>query len=629
MHRLGSDVNPKLLEYYNTELSHIRYRAAEFARAYPKVAARLDLDSAGKETCPDPFVERLLEGFAYLAARTRLKLDAEFPSFTQALLETILPEYLSPMPSMAVVQFAPDTTNRALADGFKIPRGTSIRTQRTSEEPSACIYRTAHPVTLWPLRIAEVNYLDRNVHSLGLPEGEHPAAALQIVVESTGGTTFSEIGMDELTFYLRGGDSLPSSVMEHLIAHGKGIWVRGGRSDAGGWKSLGRSAMKPVGLEPGESLIPTGAPTFDGYRLLMEYFAFPQRFLFLSVSGLSTAEARGNRLEIIFTLGQTDSSLSNRISPGLFELFCTPVANLFPKRTDRVDIEPTRSEHHIVVDRTRPLDYEIFRVESVIGYGDSPEEDQTFEPFYRSHDESGSRSAFFTVNRRQRTPTERERHLGRLTSYIGSETYVSLVDADSAPHRLDLRQIGVRALCTNRHLPMRLSQGGRSAQFLVEVNGPVSAIHCLSGPTAPKPSHAIGQTAWRLISHLSVNYLTLTNSGDEERAPALRDLLKLYLPPEDRSGRRQLDGLKSASHRAIRRRLPTPGMIVFSRGLEITLEFDEDAFAGTGIFLLGMVLESFFARHVSLNSFTETVIRSTQRGEIIRWPARNGRKQLV
>jgi len=622
-------MTPGFLEYYNTELAHIRQMAGEFARAYPKIAARLDLDSSGKETCPDPFVERMLEGFAYLAARTRLKLDSEFPRFTQALLETVLPEYLSPTPSMAVVHFAPDTTNPALADGFKIPRGTQVRTRRGVEEPSSCLYRTAHDVTLWPIRISEVNYLDRNVHSLGLPEGVHPASALQITLKTTGGVPFSDIPLDQLTFYLHGGDSFPSSVMEHLFAHTVDIWVRGLRQTENSWLSLGKEALQPVGIAPEESLLPTGAPTFDGYRLLMEYFAFPQRFLFFSISHLNTANLQGHTLDITFALSQADPLVSRDLHPSHFELYSTPVVNLFHKRTDRVDIDVARSEHHIVVDRTKPLDYEVFSIEKVTGYGESPDDDQSFRPFYQTHDQSNTSEAYFTVNRRQRTPTEREKKYGSLTSYVGSEIYVSLVDADAAPHRPELQQIGVTALCTNRHLPIRLSQGGRSADFLVEVNGPVSAIRCLSGPTPPKPSHAMGETAWRLISHLSVNYLALSDGPNDADGPALRELLKLYLPPDDRSGRRQMDGLKSVTHRPVLRRVPTPGMIVFTRGLEVNLLFDEDAFAGTGIFLLGMVLEQFFARHVSMNSFTETVIKSTQRGEILRWPARNGRRQLV
>jgi len=619
------------LKAYNTELSHIRQMAGEFAKEYPKIAGRLALDKDAKEICPDPFVERLLEGFAYLTARVQVKLDAEFPRLTQSILETTYPQYVAPVPSMAVIRFAPDYKNKALATGFPIPRGTTIRTAPVKGDRTNCTYRTAHDITLWPVQLAETHYLDRSILSLELPREASPAAAVQMVFKTTADLSFNETDLDALTFFLRGADSLPATLMEHLFAHTIGVWARDPDDKESGWHRLPAGCLEPVGLANNESLIPPDARTFEGYRLLMEYFAFPQRFRFFRIKGLRDAvrSCRSSRLELAIGLSMADPKLAPRVNPSMFDLFCTPVVNLFEKRTDRINMTKRFSEYHLVVDRSRPLDYEIFSIESVTGYGTRSGEEQQFYPFYLSGDINAGHSAYFTVHRKERTLTEKERRYGRLSSYHGSEAFISLVDANSAPYSSDLQQLGIAALCTNRHLPIRMSQGDRAADFLLEINGPVEAAQCISGPTTPRGSFAIGEIAWRLISHLSLNYFSLVDSSSGDGAAAMRELLGLYTDPNDRSAQLQIQGLHSVECTPILRRVPSVGMITFARGIEVKVLFDEDAFTGTGIFILGMVLDQFFSKHAAINSFTETVICSKQRGEIIRWPARTGRKQIL
>jgi type VI secretion system protein ImpG len=219
--------------------------------------------------------------------------------------------------------------------------------------------------------------------------------------------------------------------------------------------------------------------------------------------------------------------------------------------------------------------------------------------------------------------------------------FLSLVDASMAPFRSDLRQLGLRALCTNRHLPIQMSVGVGRTDFTMDLSAPVNAIRILSGPTLPRPSVVLsgtspdrpdipaGRFAWRLISHLSLNYLSLLDSSGDEGPKALREMLKLYADASDRQALKQIDGLRSIRSRPIVRRVQTAGPITFARGLEITALFDETAYEGQGVFLLGAVLEQFFAKYVSLNSFTETVIQTLQRKEIMRWPTQLGRRQII
>jgi type VI secretion system protein ImpG len=321
--------------------------------------------------------------------------------------------------------------------------------------------------------------------------------------------------------------------------------------------------------------------------------------------------------------------LEDRVDGSSFELFCTPVINLFSRRADRISLSDRFSEFHIVADRSRPLDFEVFQVESVTGYGTRTEEVQEFKPFYLARDFDLESGAFFTVHRTPRILSEKEKRFGQVSSYPGSEVYVSLVDARSAPYHTDLKQLGVNTLCTNRHLPIQIAVGIASTDFSLEEHAPVSAVRCITGPTPPHPSHAEGELAWRTISHLSLNYLSLLDLPGEEGAVALREILRLYTARDEAQVRKQIDGIRSAQAEAIVRRVETPGPIAFARGLQIAVVLDETAFEGSGVFVLGAVLADFFARYVSLNSFTETVIRTTQRGEIMRWPAQLGRRHLM
>jgi type VI secretion system protein ImpG len=621
----------RLLNLYNIELQHLRETAAEFARDFPKIAGRLSLDRDAKEICPDPFVERLLEGFAFLAARVQLKIDAEFPRFTQSILETVFPHYLAPMPSMAVVRFEPDASASQMEGGFVIPRGTALKSNLGRDEKTACEYQTAHDVHLWPLRISEAQYYTRDVPQLDLPRDLGARAALRIRVQTPDGLPIQTLNLERLTFFLRGADELPVSIYEQIFTRTTGVVTQSSsalrekpRTVLPAWN------VERVGFGEKDALLPYAPRGFEGYRLLHEYFALPQRYLFFAVNGLaeSVRKAEGDFLDIIIALKEQEVRLEQRVDASSFDLFCTPAINLFSMRTDRVQLSDRFSEYHVIPDRTRPLDFEIYHIETVTGYGVSPEDEQQFLPFYLARDAGGDTAAFFTTHRIPRLLTERERRVGRVSAYGGSEVYLSLVDAKAAPYRAELEQLGVRALCTNRHLPMSMAVGISETDFSLQLHGPVRAIRCVAGPTPPRAPFAQDERSWRIISHLSLNYLSLLDTPGEGAA-ALRDLLKLYADPTDAFLKKQIEGVRTAEVAPIVRRVQTPGPIAFARGLEVSILFDENAFEGTGMFVLGAVLEQFFARYVSLNSFTETVIKSQQRGDIVRWPPRVGKRQLI
>ncbi len=649
----------RLLRYYDRELAHLRETAAEFASEFPKVAGRLGLEQF---ECADPYVERLLEGFAFLTARVQLKLDAEFPRFTQGLLETVYPHYLCPTPSMCIVQMHHDKSEASLIEGVTVPRGRALRSAIGKGENSACEYRTAHPVTLYPLQITQVEYLTRGLAAVGAATGGIPQgakAAIRIRLSATAGAKINAIACDKLVLHLTGGGGTPGRIYEQILSRGVGVSVQPVKQPVPwaeyvpvGQPGSDGGSIRRVGFEDDHALLPVGPRSFQGYRLVHEYFVLPQRFMFVELCGLRKGFARcdDTQVDVVIFVSDVELQLENAISAANFQMHCTPAINLFPKRLDRIHVSDRFAEFHAVPDRTRPLDYEVYDIAAVEGYTEGAKPVQTFRPFYAAADADGDQATmsrtYFALNRLPRTPSAKEELQGRRSSYAGSEVYLSLVDAHGAPYRADLKQLGVEARCTNRDLPLRMPVGKTASDFRLDEGAPVEAIKVVAGPTPPRPSVAEGETAWRIISHLALNYLSLADAqvpsvagggsgagggvgGAPAGASALREILKLYADTSDAATRKQIDGVKGISSRAIVRRVPTPGSIAFARGLEIMVTLEEDAFEGVGCFTIGAVLEQFFAKYVSLNSFTETVIRSTDRGEIMRWPTRIGRRPTV
>lgn len=657
-------MEPRLLQYFERELRHLREVGGEFARDFPKIAGRLGLDEF---ECADPYVERLLEGFAFLAARVQLKVDAEFPVFTQHLLDIVYPHYLAPTPSMAVVQFSPDLNEGTLGGGFTIPRDTPLRSRISKGEQTPCEYRTAHDVTLWPLEIVEVEYLASRsaVANAGLESlvtstrSTEPVSAirrnlkagLRLRLRSRAGLKLNQLALDRLPLYLRGAGELPMRIYEQLLANQIAVIAKPVGLTVDLLHTAGALAMVRMGFSDAEALLPVSRRSFQGYRLLQEYFAFPERFMFAELRGLAAVIETFDcaEVDLFVLLDRVNPELVEGVTARHFVLFCTPAINLFPKRADRINLSLADAEFHIVADRSRPMDYEVHSVLEVTGFGADPGAGQEFLPFYGSSSSyrRPDERAYYTLRREKRQLSSRQRREGARSSYIGNEVFIALVDADAAPYAENLSQLGLKVLCTNRDLPLlmpvstgEMAGGGGPARqaddqaadrtdFTLQIGAPVQSIRCLVGPTRPRPAPAEGDVAWRLISHLSLNYLSLCDADPKHGAMALRELLTLYADRHDHGIRKQIEGVLNIASRNAVRRIDAAGPIVFGRGLEITLELEESAFEGSGVFLIGAVLEQFFARYASINAFTETVIRTTERGEIMRWPIRMGRRHTL
>lgn len=626
-------MDDRLLALYEQELRHLRETASEFARANPRIAARLDLDPQGNNPPKDPYVERLLEGFAFLTSRVLLKFESEYPRFTQALLETIYPHFLAPTPSMTIVRFHPDTADAGLNNGFPVPRGTMLRSTTAPEGRSECRFGTAHNVTLWPMEIEQAAYFLRDLATLKLPPGANARAALRLQLATGPGIELGNLELDELTFFISAPEGLNHQLYEHIFTRTHKIMVR-----AGGPSSkpllLPVSNLQQVGFSPEEALLPFDGRSFQGYRLLHEYFAMPERFLFFKISGIAPVlhNCKDSKLEIALLFDEAAAEFEEVVQREHFAMYCTPAINVFPMRTDRILLSSRSSENQVIVDRTRPLDFEIYQILKVTGYGSAPGEEQEFRSFYAANDldAADSTSAFYSIHRVPRTPSAREKERLGSSPYIGSEVYLMLVDARNAPYSGAIQELGLQALCTNRDLPRRLPASEDGKDFLVDADVLVRKISRVKPPTRPRfdSVEGDGDLAWRAISHLSLNYLSLLDDKSGRSIVALRDLLKLYGDPHDIAFRKHVESLLNVSCKPVIRRISSAGLSSFVRGLEISLDFD-DSIQASGVFLFGSVLDHFFAKYVSINSFIETVVSRKKRGVIKRWPPMSGTRPLL
>ena len=624
-------MDTRLLRHYEDELAFIREMGAEFAEAYPKIAARLGMEQL---EVLDPYVERLLEGFAFLSARVQLELDLQFPVFTQNLLQIVYPHFLAPTPSMMIARLVPDAAQGGLNEGFILPRGTTLRGRVLEGEQTACRFTTSQDMTLWPLDLIEAEYVEGRSELVAAGLATHSAAesAVRLRIRRAGEAPISELPIDRLTLFLSGAAAEPWRLYEAFL--GQGVGVAGRSTDRrDDWIEHLGATIRPRGFDADEALLPTPGPSFEGYRLLQEYFALPQRFFFVELGGLRPAlqRAKGNDLDLYILLREGNPALKS-ISAASFELHAVPAINLFSKRCDRVHVSSAEVDQHIMVDRTAPLDFEIFQIENVTGICGEGEDDVAFRPFYSAEDftpAGDTYPAYYSLRRRMRQRSEKQRLKGVRTSYLGSEVYLTLSDRTQAPYPGNVKQLAVTALCTNRDLPLLTVVGSGESDFYLPEGGPVSEIRAVVPPTRPRPSLAQGQQAWQLVSHLSLNYLSIADTDRGKGAAALRELIGLYTPLGDQALTKQMEGLVSVESRPIVRCMAEEVLSTAVRGIEMRVGFDESFFEGTGCYLLGAVLEAFFAKYVALNSFTETVIHSQQRGDIARWPARSGRRVLI
>ena len=610
----------ELLEYYERELAYLRQLGGKFAEKYPRVASRLLLES---DRCDDPHVERLLEGFAFLAARVHLRIDDDFPEVTSALLGIVAPHYLRPVPSMSVVECQIDPEQGKQTAGQTVPAGTLLATKRLVDG-QPCRFRTAYPVDLWPFTIGECEW--RQPERLNDPVRVAGAAGiLRMRLQCARDVEFNHFSLGRLILHLTGEPNVVHTLYELLCRNCIAILVRNPQQRGGKTVAIPLAQLRAMGFEEGESLLPYPKRSFDGYRLLQEYFTFSEKYLFFELSGLEAIREAdcSTQAEILFCFSRFDrpernQDLETGVSARTLRLGCTPVVNLYSQVAEPILITHTKHEYQVVPNARRQDTTEIFSIDEVMASSTARRESIPLEPLYsyryQARKESGR--TYWHAIRRRNELGERE----------PSTMHLSLVDVEGVITEPNADVLTVRCSCTDFDLPSRLPFGLEGGDFTAEDFPAIRQITALRRPSPSyDPPKAKGQL-WRLVSQLSLNYLSIA----EEGATSLQEILRLHNFTDSSYLENQIGGiarLSSKPHFAIMQsaygNLP-------SRGTRVEIEFDEKQFVGGGVYLFANVLDRFLGCYTSINSFCQLAAYTSQRKEPLgEWPPKAGYKPLI
>jgi type VI secretion system protein ImpG len=613
-------VRDDLLLYYERELNYLRQLGAEFGSKYPKIAGRLLLEP---DKCEDPHVERMLEAFAFLAARVHLKIDDEFPEITEALLSILYPHYIRPIPSMSIVEMHLDAEQGGMAAPQKVPRGSVLSSKPVAGVP--CQFRTCFDTTVWPFRITAGEWTTPDRLSPPVKTAE-AVAALRIEIQAPEDANLTQLGVESLRLHIAGETVVAHTLYELLCANTVQILVRDPAPNSRVRPAALRGEnLRPAGFPESECMLPYPRRSFPGYRLLQEYFTFPDKFLFVDVEGLAEVLPLGfkNRIEIVFLIGPYELSerrqvLELGVNAKTFRLNSTPIVNLFAQTAEPILLEQRKYEYPVIPDIRRPQATEVFSIDEVVTVNPQSNAVVRYEPFYSfRHAASRDRQQTFWLAHRRNSAKQADE---------GSEVSISMVDLSSRPVRPDADTLTVRTTCTNRDLPGRLPFGNEAGDFEMEGGAAVKRIVALRKPTATVRPPTGKAALWRLVSHLSLNYLSLVDDGRE----AFQEILKLYDFTGSSYSEKQIDGITSLSSRRHFARLISENGISFARGTRVEMQFDEENFAGSGVFLFASVIERFLGEYASLNSFSQLVAGTRQRKEILKeWPPRAGERILL
>ena len=608
----------ELLPYYEKELAFIRQMGAEFAKEHPKIAGRLGINA---ETIEDPHVSRLIESFAYLNARIQHKLDDDFPELSDALLEVLFPHYQRPIPSMSIVQFVAD--QEKLDASFLVEKDTLLDTEQFNGE--SCRFTTVYDTQIHPFEVAEASLLGRPFATPGSSQFKGAGAVLKLSLQGfTNDISFAEERPDQIRFYLKGQPQHINPLYEMLLNQCQAIFIATAEGDPHPVR-LPVSTIKAVGFASDEGLLPYPESSFMGYRLLTEYFAFPEKFMFFDLQGFADKipGSTESTLEFYLYLAESDVELEHNISAETFQLGCVPAVNLFDHRADPIKVDHSVTEYEIVADARRPEGYEIYSVKAVTA-STSSGSSEDYLPLYGINHENQNldNHAYWFCSRRH----------AKLGSHLRDEAtdvFLSLVDLQFNPNNPDDRSLSLQTICSNRNQPARLPFSTEQPRLqCVDSAPPCSRIRCLTQPGPSIRPSLRNNARWRLISHLSLNHLSIT--GGNEAIEALKEILRLYDFKDSSVNRAQIDSISKVTTRSISAPIAIDGHTSLCRGIEVEIELDELQMSGNSSFLFATVLEHFFALYCSINSFTRVLVKlKNKEGYLKKCPPRAGEKTLL
>lgn len=598
-----------LRSYFQRELGGLRDDATRFAKDHPNIARELGL---ARGVSRDPQVELLMQSFAYLTGRLNFRLDEDRGLIPNLLLGLLYPHLQAPMPSMAVAEIQVKADGANFVDGWTLKRDRQIYTTATVPGGAevTCRMRTVYDTPLLPLKVASVELASANEFG-DLTHGRPAQSVLRVEITREGDEDIKNLNLNTLRMHLHGDDRNAFALYELISRHCTGIAVRAGQGRPA--RMLGREALRWLGFEADEAALPASPQTHPGFRLLQEYFAFREKFLFFDVTGIDAGDCEG-RLQVLFLLDKAvPSSLSVRRDA--IKLNCVPLINLYPQRIEPLRLDQRDYEYRLIGDGARHRFCEIHSLLELSALQADGSERELAPYFAAARYDQLVDHDYFYLPRRA---------LSQLPSVPGTELYLSFLDL-----KLNLGQppgdaIVGRALCTNRRLPEHL---GPSDELELEGAGPVDAIRLLGKPTRHRAPGVLGNEPWALLAQLSPNFLSLSDHVDS--LGALKRMLNLHCDSDVPANTREIDALQALSCRPSVKRLGGGVWRGLTRGLGVHLTVNEEAFDAGSALLFGEMLHRFLALYAAVNSYVTLTLEGTTQGVTKQWPPMVGDRVVL
>jgi len=616
-----------LLPYYEQELAYLRRYSLEFSERYPKTAGRLGMRG---ELAADPHVERLIESVAFLNARISKKIEDDYPEFTDALLEVQYPHYLRPFPACSIAQFSGGDEINQLTKPHVIARGTQAKSHPV--RGVRCTFRTAYDVVLAPIRVLSARYAPGGPGPGVAVVPPNTAGVLSITFESTAPQfDLGSLKLDQVRAHLSGDQPIVASLNDALFLHTLEAFVETESGER--WTRLARVPVAEVGFDEIDALIDFPDHANPAYRLLTEYFAFPEKFSFVDFDLAAMTRAAGPCRRITLHLavremrgGSHAAGILDSLAAHHLRLFCTPVINLFRKPATPVLLTQQATAYPVVSDSHKAFAYEVYSIDSVRlvhKKEDRSEEIAELRPFFSLRHAEASQAGLYWYARRNDWVAQHS---------PGYETELSVVDLGFNPTSAQVDTLSIDVTATNRDLPEHLSIGQPGGDLFISGAPLGQRIALLMRPTQTTRFDRRNAAHWQIISHLSLNHLSLATNGET----TLKEMLRIYDQRHTSVSALHINGIASLEATpAMERMAPTPEMgkhpfPIYVPGIEIRLTLDEEHFVGSSLSTFISVLDRFFGLYVHINNFTQlTVLSKKTRRELIRCKARSGESILA
>ncbi|MGR5150710.1 type VI secretion system baseplate subunit TssF [Photobacterium swingsii] len=605
-----------LLKYYNRELAYMRKMGAEYAEKHPKIAGRLRLSDSQVE---DPHASRMMEGFALLTAQIRRNLDDSYPQLTEALIGQLYPDYHATIPSMSVIQMS---TKDNVSVGFTVDKGESV--ELVADHFKRCHFQTCSSTQLWPFDLDNVSFENSPFHA---PDPHFNRAARSVLKLQLAGTDsehrFSHYAFSSLRLHLGGLPHVSYQLYLYLLRYAVGIAIVP-KNHPQAVKYISAKHIKAAGFEEQQAVIPYRQQSFSGYRLLVEYFLLPEKFLFIDLVDLDPNWfGEGDEAEVYIYFDEPSDLMVKQLAKENVLLGCVPVINLFNKQVEPIALDHVSHEYPIVPSHNQSEANEVISVERVTAHNWHNTEVEVM-PFYGGeHPNYLSDSELYWNIRRE------DVNWAGGFDEPGRETFISVVDRYSKhldPDEKDRWSLKIETQCSNRNLASRLPFGGGQPKVFLTQQGDVfERVRCLFPPTEPIRPRLHDSTRWQLAKLLTLNSFTDGNS-----LATLKETLRLYDFKASPQTKVLIDAIVGLKVTAATARVNQNGRVGFCHGSDVDLTFSINDVQEPMIFLFSNVLAHFFAQYAAVNSFTRLrVWLHGQEQAFHEWPATAGGKALL